>query len=722
MLWTSQKIILSSRRVRRLTSIFCVASFCFITVARAELSRLSEVELRNLDELFADGFVADVENAQIFAGKKTLFLDPAADPLVGNNNFRQFLRRKSGIFLTEEEIQGIHFNVGLHGMTPNNAVFTQVYLDGFPLNVDTFGTRFVASIPDVNQITQAQFADGAIYLFSYPAAGDQPWRFRSTSAFGSFGYFSELAEISGTVDDFSYAVFGRYARGDGFRVQPSFDNISAGFRVTKRFENSVRLTLDYQTYQFDSDQISGVARNTTGVNNVLNYYYQVAKQHFVNVLFERDFAADSRMETRVWYHDTDGFRDFSQTLAPTLGPTTEKLHYAGLDARFVREYNCGNFVGNALVFGVTAQGASSPIRSEPTRAGEARLDLDRYDLNFAAFVENKFQLAPRWSVTPAVRVEYAKIYGKGIRGDGGANNFATVYRAFDDVEPLFSLGTEFDVIEPSGLRQRPMVLYANASKGYRPPTYNEFIMQAYTTTVAGDLKNATLYQGEIGVRGTPTRWFLYDFSGFWMEFDDQFATVGGVMQNFGRTRHRGLEFVQEIDWFGLVDALNGVAPSTQPRVGPRSPQTETGLARYGRFSLFTAVTYLDAEIERSPFAGAEGMDVPYAPEWTAKVGLAYNFFERIKAVLSLTHVSNHLGNLNNDNLMLRNNGAAQIPAYSVLDFSLELATWNDRLTFFFNLNNALDENYFAGLQGGATVASQIRAPGRNFYGGFRLAF
>jgi Fe(3+) dicitrate transport protein len=695
--------------------------------------RFTEVELRNLVELPAAGFLGELEGGLLTAGRNALFLDPAADPLIANNNFRHLLRRHPGAMLVEEELQGVHFNVGFRGMTPNNGILTPTYQDGFPLNVDTFGTRFVASVPDVNQISRAQFlhggtgvlagsqAGGVVNLFSYPAAGDQPWRVKNTATVGYRGYVGELFEASGTLEEFSYSAFGRYARGDGFPAtpvsnQPGFDHTSAGFTLTKRFQDTAALTLGYNMYLFDSDAISGVALATGGVNNLLNYYFQDVDRHAVNLLYEHNLGWATRLETRAWYHDTEGVRDYTPTA--TLGIVRERFHYAGIDTRLSHTYDLGPLAGNILTAGFVVQGAESPLTGTPSTAGTNPFDLDRHDFNWALFAENKFQLVERWSVTPGVRFEYAEVAGDGARSAVTPN----VDRHFDDTAPLFSLGTEVDVLAPRGLHERPLVAYASLASGYRPPTYNETVNQGAGTTLAGNLENAHLHEGQLGLRGTPARWLTYDVTGFWISFKDQFATVGGVVQNAGDTRHRGVESFVDLDWFGLCDWLNGVPPPTEPRLGPRSPATETGLARWGRLSTFAGVTWLDTEIRRSPFAGANGLDVPYAPEWTLRTGVAYNYFERIKAVLSFSYYTDYLGNVNNDHQMIRNNSAAVVPGYGVLDLALEHTCWNDRLTVFVNLNNLLDRQYFTGFQGGAAAGNQLLAPRFNAYGGLRLSF
>lgn len=704
------------------------------TECREVETRMTEVELRNLLELPPAGFLSDLEDDRIYAGKKNFFVDPAADPIIGNDNFRHLLRRKTGTVLLEEEIQGVHFNLGFRGLAPNNAVSIQVFQDGFPLNVDVFGSRFVSFVPDPNQTTQVQFANsgfgvlagpqagGLVNFISYPIAGDQPYRIRNTATAGSFGYFSDLLEATGTLGNSGYAVYGRYAQGDGFGVQSEFSNTNAGLRFVQQLGEKDTLSLSYQFYFFDSDEVSGVALNTAGVTNILTYYYQEATMHLVNLLYEHDFSDACRLTSRVWYHATDGFRDFRELIVATLGEVDERTDYLGTDTRFTHQYDLGSMANNILTAGFTVQGSTNDLDSEPSRPGEARLDLDRHDFNWGIYIENKFQLSEVWSVTPGFRFEYAKIAGDGIRGDGGANNNAFVDRYFDDYQPLFSIGTEIDLVTPIALKQRPAVLYANVSNAYRAPTYNETVNQGFRNRIQPDLESASLYQVEIGIRGTPATWYTYDASAFLMDYDDQFATANGVISNAGRTRHRGFELFQEINLFGLIDSFSGTTSSSEPRTGPRSPETETGLARCGRLSFFGALSYLHAEIDASPFAGAAGTEVPYAPEWTPKAGVSYNYFERIKAAATFQYVGDHLGNLNNDDLLIRNNTSALIPSYTVVDVSLEFTCLRDKLTLFVNVNNVFDEDYFAGLQGGNLVGNQIIAPGRNAYGGLRLTF
>ena len=96
------------------------------------------------------------------------------------------------------------------------------------------------------------------------------------------------------------------------------------------------------------------------------------------------------------------------------------------------------------------------------------------------------------------------------------------------------------------------------------------------------------------------------------------------------------------------------------------------VARYGRLGLFGAVSYLDTQIEASPFAGAAGMDVPYAPEVDPE---SRNFLQLLRADQGGDRPQACFGlpgELNNDDILLRNNITAMIPAYTVVDLSARI--------------------------------------------------
>lgn len=692
--------------------------------ARGEDARLSEIELRNLVELPPSGFLSEIEGESIFAGRKTFFVDPASGPVIGNNNFRQLLKRKTGVFLEEEEIPGVRFNLGMRGLAPGNSLHSQVLLDGIPLNIDVFGTRVPVGLPDLDAVAQVDFASGGtgvlwgghpgglVNFRSYPAAGDQALRWSSTATAGSYGTLSELVQVSGTVEATSYAVFGRYGQGDGYGVQQGYDSEQGGFRFTQRLSESDVLTLGYQTYWFSAGEMTPISRVPgLGINALLNFYYQDASRQLASAVYTHDFFPETRAESRVWFSYTDTERDY-RAASTNLGVLGNETSYGGFEQKFMHAYDLGGMTGQVFTAGFTAQGSLSPFHNENSAGPAAAIDLNRNEMNFGFMVENLFQLTEQWKIIPGVRLDYLEIAGEG-------NYLGTaVNRSFQEVAPSFSLGTEWDILPSRRFGIRPATFYGNLSRGYRPPNYNEFVQRV--SPMAGNLESAEMLTVEGGFRGQPVSWFIYDVSAFGMDYDGQFADTGGLIRNAGRTRHAGLELYQEVNLLGCLDALRGEEESLEPRTGPRSPEGETGYSRWGRLSFFTAVTWMSVNIEESPFAGNFD-DTTYAPEWTAKWGLEYNWFERVKGALSFLHVVDHFGDPANSNNLILPAGAVPISACTVVDLSAEVSCWEDRLTFFVGLNNALGEDYEAARRAVAPGAV-VQAPGQNIYGGFKFSY
>ena len=163
------------------------------TESNTAQARMSEIDLRNLVEMPPAGFLSEVEDGRIYSGEKNFFIDPAADPILANNNFRDLLSRKTGAVLLEEEIQGVHFNVGFRGLTPNNAISLQVVQDGFPIECGRFWRAFCFFCPRPQSNDAVQFANsgfgvlggpqvgGLVNFISYPIAGRSALWIRNTA-------------------------------------------------------------------------------------------------------------------------------------------------------------------------------------------------------------------------------------------------------------------------------------------------------------------------------------------------------------------------------------------------------------------------------------------------------------------------------------------------------------------------------------------------------------
>ncbi|MEM9400511.1 MAG: TonB-dependent receptor [Verrucomicrobiota bacterium] len=693
-------------RDREKRSLFILILSCLSVTAHGE-ERLSEVEILNLSPFTPYTFPSEIEFSHLESGHKNALLDLTTAPLIHNNNFRSFFKRTPEIYLEEFELSGVNMNASYRGLPPNNALFTQVFVNDIPLNSDVFGTRFVTGLPDLNTISQVLIRTGGsgvsyghglggvIHMQSYPTAGDQPYRLSSTSSVGSYQTITELFQASGTVDSMSYSLFGSYREGGGLAQQPAYDSASGGASIHLRLSEKDTIQLGYQHYRFSQDELPSLIQNVGSVDKLLNYYYQDVDKHSASLKWNHTFSHSSWLDSTNWFINTNGVRDISN--APSnIGRTEESIHYAGTQNRLTHRYDIGNSSNHILQTGFVLQGSVSPLETD----GVDGIDIDRHELNAGVFVENKFQVTKRWSITPGLRVEYAEIAGDGVR-DG-----QSVDRNFSDITPLFSLGTEMDILERLQ-EQRPLTLYANFSNAYRAPTYNDFVNRSPTIGLDEDLTSSESIQVEVGLRGSPWNWLHYDISGYWMEYFDQFAIVNDTVINEGTSTHYGGSLFTEVDLLALYDWAH--------------PSDASDLQRFGQLYVFSGVHYLQVHIDETPFPG-DSDHAPYAPDWTVKWGVEYNYFNRIKAALSMIYVSDHLGDTTNGNSLLYPSASRQVlEDRVVMDLSLQYTFLRDIATAYFGINNLLNTQYISSRRGGSTQ-DFIEAPGQNFYGGLRLSF
>ncbi|PTX99470.1 hypothetical protein DB346_16660 [Verrucomicrobia bacterium LW23] len=754
--------------------------------------RMSEVELRNLTKLKGAGFLADVEAANIYAGKKTFFIDPAAQPININQNYRTALRKKTGLLIEEEGSQGARMNLSFRGTSPAYSDQVAVMLDGFPLNADFSGLRQVFYVPDINAVSQIQFVQGgssvlygappggAVNFVGYDAPGDQLLRASTTFTYGSDDYFESLTRAGGTVEGMGYSVFGKYATGTGYNNGSDFDRASAGVKLIIPTGEGATLTMqyifaDYDLFGFASDYQIGVPgmgltraefandpTQTGGLTGGVPGWQEVEK-HLVTALYARDFAPDSRIEWRTWYSDTDQHIAINTrgTVAPPPGQSAftqqtsdTRIIFPGTELRWMRGYDLcgGESTGHVLTAGAKLQGSVTTIHAGLDNSslfqnaagffpGSPLRDLTASEFSAALFAENMFRVTERWMVTPGIRLEYLRQQAEGedFTTNSPAISADPVRRMQEDVVPLFSLGTEFDLALGASSFQRPAVLYANASRSLQPLTYVEAMQRRGDVRVPNDLTQPTSWNGELGVRGNPASWFTYDVSGFWRRSEDLISAPSNdnvaisprlEASNAATTQTYGGEFFMQADLFGLADAFGGRRARRydavpDPKDAKAMEVTPDGLARFGQLNLFSAITLQHGTVEEAlqlNAAGAPlpaGLDTPYTPGFIAKFGLEYNYQNRWKAAFSGTHVSDHLGDNWRSTQRL---SFSEIPAYTVFDLELEHTFAGDRVTAFFNITNVFDESYFAQSRSSAAGGLVTPAPGRGFAGGLKVTF
>ncbi|MFT4873946.1 TonB-dependent receptor family protein, partial [Congregibacter sp.] len=461
--------------------------------------------------------------------------------------------------------------------------------------------------------------------------------------------------------------------------------------------DDIRIGFDLDYYQSDSGEAGRLTSQEYANNRdlVKTPFNRIEiDQLIATVKYEQQITEQSTLDASVWYSSMDRLsRRSAMFTDPANEPETtaiDEQQFAnyGLDLRYALSWG----ERHVLTAGTTAYLGDSPrtrhvgddIRSSAQNPQDLVFDQDRVMSYNALFVENLFRFG-KLSVVPTLRFERVN-YDLEERVKNASLNRDAI--DFDDTfnETLFGLGLMYHTGERSEV-------YANFSESYRPQRFDDLINP--NSELAGNngpgVSRAVNY--EIGYRSQPIDNLVFDVSVFRIDFEDKIEQIQVNITdvervNSGDSRHQGVEFSVEYD----------LLPSASQSL-----------------KLFANGSLLDAEINTSLNESLVGNSTAFSPDYLIRTGLLFDN-EDWTAALTATLVGEQYWQ---DSNLPRGSGAdqiaAEIPAYEVLDFSLEYRASN-RWTVHGGVNNMLDEDYFSRVRNdGIEPALE-----RTFYLGFRF--
>ena len=693
------------------------------------------------DATVQPAFLPAVEGARIYSGKKTTVIDFDALPLIQSDNYRQAFTKTPGLLVSEMPNPAF-LNLGSRGVgDPHESQDIMVLRDGIPFAMDLIGYPTVYYAPPLTSVDRLEFIrGGASLLFGPQPAGalnyvtHQPRRDRAFAAridqvFGSDSMYSTYTSVEGTSGRVGYLGYLDHRQGDSFRDVNSDYRVTGGtFKLVLDADRETRWTLGFDAFNGDSGEPGGLTFGTAAPAGgaVFNYgANRNATQHaFDRVRVERyapsltlehEINPATRVEARAWggysqrfsrretdtafgtqaavpVADGDGNRDNLLTL--------HEYYFFGTDARTRHDWTAWEY-DHTLTAGFTTYYSEAPFsvrRGEAPTAedGALRQQSRRGTAYGAIFAENKFTFA-KLSVVPAVRIETIHQHITELVNDGTgevATPKAALSRdAYVEIVPLLALGLAYDL-------GRGHEAYANVSEGYKAKTFTDAVPLGTADTVSGNLDPAHSWTYELGLRGAPQPWLIYDASVFMIDYDNRFGRVGANIQNVGRSINQGVDLALEVDLLGLYDARSG----GQPRDRDLS------------FNLHGNLELLEARFESGPLAG---LTPQYAPDHVLRAGATLRSKRWGRLGLMGTFVDDHWANDNNGLFAPANpDSSGFIPAYMVWDLTAELRLYKETVSLLAGVNNLLDEDYFSRVRPDGIQP----AYGRNYYVGVSVKF
>jgi Fe(3+) dicitrate transport protein len=717
----------------------------------AVVERMSTVTVEaDYDREVEGPFLPDVEGTRINAGKKTSSIDLRELPEISNDNYRQVIATTPGLVLAEESTPLL--SIGYRGFEPHRMQYFQVLEDGIPIHADMIGYPEAYYTPPLDAVERVEFVrGGAALMYGPQPAGainfvmkkpptDTPFEFETMNLIGSFNYYSNFTSFGGTAGRLGYYGWYNHRQTDGFREANSdfFLNAWSGTFALDATSDR-RWYLNVTAY----DEVHGEPGGLTLADgpNTVNYdknrnatsrFFDRMRvsRYSLALIHEWDISDRTLFTFRGWW---DYYLRYSRrqrgggfgTLptgpaAQTNSIETQQFYTFGIEPRIRHDWDwldqTHTLTGGMMLYNTYSPRTDGRGNSPTAMQGRVLNQSNRYTWYYSIFAENKFQIG-NLSITPGVRLE--SIWQSVAETKNVARTAAGLPlqdETLFNFVPLFGLGLEY--------KFTPLVAaYANVSQAYRPPIFTQAVPTGPNVAVDGNLQESFVWNYEVGFRGDPTNWITWDTSLWAIDSSDQIGTRTAdngnltIIENAGRSFTYGWDFSLNLDLVGLADAI-----FNQPEVAPgaandgKSFKSEVDVVNmhrslvdtYGSLSVFNALTLMKGEFIGGP---NEGNTPQYTPDYVYRVGLIYNWRDKLKLAF--------LGNFNGSSYADDTNTPSRfIPAYDVWDLTIEAKVYRDNVSVIGGVNNIFDADYYA----------RIRPDGidpalpRNWYAGLKVEF
>jgi Fe(3+) dicitrate transport protein len=303
-----------------------------------------------------------------------------------------------------------------------------------------------------------------------------------------------------------------------------------------------------------------------------------------------------------------------------------------------------------------------------TPAGFAR-DLHFKTGNVAVYAENAFRIGTRLTITPGIRLE------------NGASDMSGVIAYYQEDSLPITIRHRFALagISAQYLLNSENMAYGGVSQAYRPVIFKDIVPASTYEQIDKNLKNATGYNLEAGIRGKLLQHLQYDVSLFSLLYKNRMGTL--VFQdsagqsytyktNIGNSRTSGIELFLQYK-FPVINRLY--------------------------LGLFTSTSYMDARYTTGQVSTGStnkpvaGNKVEGAPDWISRNGLEI-LYKGFSATLLYSHTAASFSDALNTVTPPASGARGLTPAYSIWDFNASLRAGS--FTIRTGVNNLFNKQYF----------------------------
>jgi len=674
-----------------------------------------EVQEKTLKETLISGHretiqrLPSTQNGYLWSGKKSEVINlQSADVNLTERTPRQIFAKIPGVFVYDMDGTGNQTNISTRGLDAHRGWEFNMRANGVITNSDMYGypaSHFGLPMEAIERIELvrgtgalqygAQFGGMLNYVVRRPDT-TRSIGFETINSIGSFNMLSTYSAIGGKAGKLEYYAYYNKRVTDNYRAENDSKFASEGavlnYMATKNLRLNATFLRSYYTIHLPGPLTDAMFKeNPRQAIRSRNYYSPD--------IYVPSLSADWQIapNTRLFWTVSAvlGTRnsvmfDRGATIPDSIVTATREYNNRQVDIDEFNSYTSElrlfqqyNLLGRVSALSVGVQYINNDLYRQQLGVGTTGSDYDltiteagfRRALhlktqNFAAFLENRFQLLRNLSVSP------------GIRFESGKSNMTGVITAYpyelEDIPntiehhfPLFGVNAEFNINASQNL-------YGGFSQAYRPVIFKDIIPGNLLELADKNLKDADGYNAELGYRGQAgsLRW---DLSGFLLQYNNRLGNLaleenGNVLTyktNIGNSLTKGIEAFLEYSFNATANL---------------------------RFTLFTSTSYMDARYQDAQVKvgnenrSVKGNKVESVPEWISRNGLTIRF-KQFGASLLYSYTAESYADALNTVEPSTSGAVGLVPAYGLLDLNLRYRVTSN-VMIRLNVNNLTDKQYF----------------------------
>ena len=511
-------------------------------------------------------------------------------------SLNEVLRKVPGINVVDEEGAGLRVNIGIRGLDPDRSRSVLMLEDGVPIALGPYGEPEMYFTPSIDKMAGIEVLKGSGQILHGPQTiggvvnfltADPPSRqtIKVKLMGADKGYFSGFGTYGNTIGKTGFIVSYLHKRADELgSTQFSLNDISAKIKISLNSASSLGIKLGYYNEESNSTYLGltqtmfdkggqDFARMSATDNLPITRYSASATHQFqINPNISLKTTAFGYTTTRNWQRQDFSFNSSAANQTGVIwgdtgvtngavymlnsnGNRNRQFEVAGLEPRLSITHNLFHFnneletgarflyekADEQFVIGNINSSSPGTTRDKEVRTGRA----------ISAYIQNKFDITSKLSLSGGLRLENFDYERQILRGRFRINNVNNVVR---DTNIVASDNT-FALIPGAGITfaaNKNLSLFAGVHSGFAPPRIKDAITSSGVPYNL-DAELSTNY--ELGTRMNFDGFASAELTGFILDFQNQIIPVSnssgnvnaaGVV-NGGQTIHKGIEAAFKID-------------------------------------------------------------------------------------------------------------------------------------------------------------------------------